>query len=129
MNFTGVIEFTKYTLALAAACFVYTLETFVPAEYLLQRWLILALLAVFFVSSLAGTLVMAVSTKALHGAAGPKPRAEGYIETFGVAHSALLVVGMLGLAVMLVPRVLREPAPPSVPIVQCAPAATEPVQP
>ena len=47
MDFKAVIDLAKYTLALTAGCFVYSLEKLVPAPTDPARWLVLALLAVF----------------------------------------------------------------------------------
>src|SRR4029453_5411215 len=38
LNLDGVIDFTKYTLAVAAACFVYTLQTLVPKQQPAMRY-------------------------------------------------------------------------------------------
>lgn len=126
MNFEGLIDFTKYTLALAAASFVYTLETFVPASEPLERYVILAVLGVFLASSVAGMVIFAVCTKALHGKEKDRTRAKELMGTLGTAHAVLLLTGMIGLGLMLVPRVLRAPEPASPTIVYCAPAPAEP---
>src|SRR6185369_9789413 len=114
MDFRAIIDLVKYTLALTAACFVYALEKLVPAPTERGRWLVLALLAVFVVSALAGIFIFSSATKALHGkdeAALQEPR----IERAAYIHLVLLALGVLLLGGKLVERVLTEvPKPPVV---------------
>jgi hypothetical protein len=123
MDFKGLIEFNKATLALAAACFAYALEKFVPMPTTGGRYLVLALLAVFMLSLLCALALFAVATAALHREAGTTEDLETLIRNFGVAHMGLLFIGVLMLGGMLVDRVLAEP--PKTPAGCCvvAPAA------
>ena len=109
MNFEGVIDFTKYTLALAAAGLVYTFETFIPAPSAIGRFLALSVMLIFLIASIAGVFIFAVSTAALHDASR-ETAARKRIKILGVAHSVLLVVGMAALGGMLVPKILAPPS-------------------
>lgn len=108
MDFKAVIDLAKYTLTLTAACFVYSLEKLVPAPTELSRWLVLALLAVFTVSALAGIFILSAATAALHGDSDKAKRQEPRIQTAGYFHIGLLCLGVLLLGVKLVDRVLNE---------------------
>ena len=108
MDFKAVIDLAKYTLALTAACFVYSLEKLVPAPTELARWLVLALLAVFTVSALAGIFILSAATAALHGDSEKAKRQEPRIHTAGYFHIGLLCLGVLLLGAKLVDRVLNE---------------------
>lgn len=108
MDFKGVIDFVKYTLALTAACFVYSLEKLVPQPTLKGRWLVLGLLAVFVMAAIVGILIFAASTAALHGDQQRTKRLKPWIARAGYAHFFLLGVGLLVLTGMLVGRVLTE---------------------
>lgn len=110
MDFKGLIDFNKYTLAVAAAGFVYALEKFVPMPTLAGRWLLLALLGVFLLSAVSGVLVFAVATKALHaGDSNRQRKIEDLIARLGATHAVLLLIGLLGLGAMLVDRIMSEP--------------------
>lgn len=109
MNFEGLIDFNKYTLAVAAGSFVYVLEKFVPMQSLAGRMFVLVLLCIFLFSALLGVAVFAAATAALHADAARKQRIEARINQMGVAHAALLFVGLLGLAPILFDRVMSPP--------------------
>ena len=66
MDFKALIDFNKYTLALAAGGFVYALEKFVPMESWGGRYLLLGLLVTFLCSALLGVAIFAGATAALH---------------------------------------------------------------
>ena len=108
MDFKAVIDLVKYTMALGAACFVYTLEKLVPAPSDGARWYVLLLLALFVLSILGGIFIFSAATAALHGdedrARGQKPliRKASYI------HLGCLGIGVLLLGGKLVERVLTE---------------------
>jgi uncharacterized membrane protein YjgN (DUF898 family) len=123
MDFKAVIDLAKYTLTLTAACFVYSLEKLVPAPTELSRWLVLALLAVFTVSALAGIFILSAATAALHGDSDKAKRQEPRIQTAGYFHIGLLCLGVLLLGVKLVDRVLNE-TPPVQPL--CSVPLTKP---
>lgn len=109
MDYKGLIDFNKYTLALAAAGFVYALEKFVPMETQAGRYLLLGLLAVLFISILSGVALFAAATAALHADSGRRQRIRNSIPWFGVAHTILLCIGMILLGIMLHNKVMSVP--------------------
>ena len=109
MDFKALVDFNKYTLALAAGGFVYALEKFVPMETPGGRYLLLGLLSILLLSVLLGVAIFAAATAALHADDIRKQRIEAYIRWFGVTHSILLCVGMLVLGGMLYDRVMSLP--------------------
>lgn len=111
MDFKGLIDFNKYTVALASVGFVYTLEKFVPMPTFAGRLLVLALLITFLASAILGVAIFAVSTGALHGNPERKARAEKRIAPLGIWHTVFLCIGMIALAVMLSFRVMAAPEP------------------
>ena len=120
LDFEGLIEFNKYTLALAAGGFAYSLEKLVPAPTPVGRCLVLGLLALFLVSILCGVMLFAIATKAKHprNPATAKSGMESNIARFGTAHAVTLTVALLLLGGMLVPRILATPsASPTCPCV------------
>ena len=121
MDFKSVIEFVKYTLALTAGCFVYSLEKLVPSTTTGPE-IVLFLLLVFAGAALAGIFIFAASTSALHDDEGRRKRLKRPIEFAGYAHVGLLAVGLVILSLTLVYRVLTEPPKP--PQVCCEPAAS-----
>ena len=124
MDFKAIIDLVKYTLALTAACFAYSLEKFEPAASPGERWIVLGLLATFFVAILAGIFIFSASTAALHGDTERAKRQEPRIMRAAYTHIGLLCIGILLLGGMVVERVLtRVPKPPAV---CCTPAATKP---
>lgn len=124
MDFKAIIDLVKYTLALTAACFVYTLEKLVPAPTELGRWLVLALLTLFLVSALAGILIFSSATAALHGDEKKASRQRWRIERAAYVHIGLLGIGVLLLGGKLVERVLTEV--PKSPVVCCSQGPTKP---
>jgi len=121
MNLEGLIEFNKYTLALAAASFAYALEKFVPMQSTGGRCLLLALLGVFLLSAVFGVVLFAIATAALHRDAPRAAALRPTISKLGIAHALLLCVGLLVLGGMLVPRVLAEPSAKAAPCRCCTP--------
>lgn len=98
MNLKALVDFNKYSLTFAAACFVYTLERYTPQHTDNMRSFIVVLLCVFLLSAICGVLVFSAATA---GQAADKVRAERavrYIPIFGQCHAVLLVVGLLALA-------------------------------
>ena len=112
MDFRATIDLVKYTLALCAACFVYTLEKLTPAPSEAGRWFVLALLVAFILSSLGGLVVFSSATAALHGDAARADRQKKIIEWAGYVHLGFLGLGIVSLGSKLVITVLTEaPAP------------------
>jgi hypothetical protein len=124
MDFKAIIDLVKYTLALTAACFVYALEKLVPVPTELGRWLVLALLALFVISALAGIFIFSSATAALHGDKHKAARQQRRIELAAYIHIGLLGLGILLLGGMLVDRVLTEVPKP--PVICCSPVPTKP---
>jgi hypothetical protein len=109
MDFKALIDFNKFTLALAAACFAYSLEKLVPMPTQTGRYLVLGLLAIFMLSTLCAVVLFAVATAALHRDDAQAEKLKPLISRLGVAHAGLLCIGLLVLGGMLVDRVLTEP--------------------
>lgn len=127
MDFKAVIDLAKYTLALTAACFVYSLEKLVPAPTEIARWIALALLVVFTVSALAGIFILSAATAALHvDPADPDKarRQEPRIQKAAYLHIGLLCAGVLLLGGKLVERVLTEES--KAPVACCTPMPAKP---
>jgi hypothetical protein len=127
LNLSALIEFNKYTLAIAAAAFVYALQTFIPAESVAMRWLVLGLLLILLTSLGCGALLFAACTRALHegptasdAAVQSTAQLASTIERLGKAHAGLLFAGLALLSVMVVPRVLARPAAPAPLVIRCA---------
>jgi hypothetical protein len=119
MNFQALIEFNKYTLALAAGCFAYTLEKFVPVPSDPERPLVLAVLGVFFVCALLAVIIFAAATAAQH----PKKAAHAetiakLIAPLGIGHTFLLIAGLFALGWLLYGRVVGAPEAPK-PVACC----------
>lgn len=114
MNIDGLIDFNKYTLAVAAGCFVYAIEK-IPPVGAGMPWLLLAsTLCLLAAASVLGVLVFFVATSAAHHQAKHKviPSAHlDWIRRFGISHAVALMAGVLLLVAMLAPKVLsaREP--------------------
>ena len=127
MDFKALIDFNKYTSALAAASFVYTLEKFVPTPTMIGRLLVLGLLVTFLLSAILGVLIFAASTAALsQGATAPRRQVERLIAPLGIAHASLLCIGMVALGFMLYPRVMADPQPIAPPQCCCTQVSCTP---
>jgi predicted tellurium resistance membrane protein TerC len=106
MKYDALIDFNKYTLAVAAGGFVYAIEKFSPAKTEATRWSLLGVLFVLLVALMFGVAVYGAATKALHG----KTNNQQIISTFGVVHLVFLGLGLLALGAMLVISIFA-PAP------------------
>ncbi len=126
MNFEGLIEFNKYTLALAAGAFLYTLEKFVPSGSILGRYLVFGVLIIFLASTIVGIAIFAVSTAALHRDALAQAQLQKWIQPLGITHACLLCLGLVVLGGMTYSRVMSEPAPPAAFKCPCSIAAGAP---
>ncbi len=120
MNWESLIEFNKYTVALAAAGFVYTLEKFVPMPTPEGRWFVLLVLSMFLMSLIFGILVFSTATTALSADEVKKKVAEERIPRYGIPHAVLLIVAMLAVGGMLIQRVLAAPPKPLLTVCCCA---------
>jgi hypothetical protein len=117
MDFKAIVDLVKYTLAICAASFVYSLEKLTPAPTETGRWFALGLLAIFVASSLFGILIFSSATAAMHD----KSREEGQkkvIKFASYGHLGLLGLGVLLLGGRLVDTVLTPP-PPAPPLACC----------
>lgn len=117
LNFDGVIDFTKYTLALAAAAFIYVIEKFTPAATSGGRAVTVGLLVVLLASSISGVLVLAASTAAPHANDVRKQRIIGLVGRFGTTHAVLLVAGLFGVGGLVFNQALSQPDDP--PVTRC----------
>lgn len=126
MDFKALIDFNKYTSALAAASFVYTLEKFVPTPTMVGRLLVLGLLVTFLLSAILGVLIFAASTAALSQEAASRRRVERLIAPLGITHASLLRIGMVALGFMLYPRVMADPQPIAPPQCCCTQVSCTP---
>ena len=117
MNYQALIDFNKYTLAVAGGAFIYTIEKFVPMESAVGRWLILALLFLFLISIVAGVLLFAAATSALHATVRKQeqdspplaPEPDRTSKFLGILHSATMAAGLFILGVLLAQDVLEPP--------------------
>ena len=125
MDFRAIVDLVKYTLALSAACFAYTLDKLVPAPSEGERWFVLGILVAFVVSALAGILIFSSATAALNGDDARKERQRKLIEPVAWIHLACLGLGVLLLGGKLVEKVLTEvPAAPCA--TPCCPVCQHP---
>ena len=108
MNFEATIDLVKYTLALSAACFAYTLEKLVPAPTVSERWFVLAVLATFIVAILSGIAIFSSATAALHGDAARAGRQRKRIKRIAFLHLGCIALGTLLLGAKLVEKVLTD---------------------
>jgi len=112
MDFRAIIELVKYTLALTAACFVYSLEKLDPHSTPGGRWLVFCLLVALGLSACFGVVIFSASTAGLHGDENRAKRQKPRIEKAAFFHVVLLVSGMIVLSGVLAYRVLYEPPKP-----------------
>lgn len=122
MNYEAIVDFNKYTLALAAAGLVYTLEKFVPIKPPVTPILVVFLLALFLLAILLGVGVFATATSSLHGSEEGRTTRDRLISTLGVAHAATLALGTIILGSMLVNHVLTA-KPQTTATCCCAPCS------
>lgn len=111
MNFEAVIDLVKYTLALGAACFVYTLEKLVPAPNDSARLYVLVLLGLFLVSAVGGIFIFSAATAAMHGDEARAGRQRPRIRVASYFHLGFLAIGVLLLGGKLVQSVVTEALP------------------
>jgi len=128
VDFKAAIDFVKYTLALTAACFVYTLERLTPASTAGERWLVVGLLALFVVAALAGIFIFSAATAALNatlrGDVERATRQQRLIKLAAYVHVGFLGVGVLFLGGKLMNRVLTDVPKP--PVACCTPSPVKP---
>ena len=104
----SILDFAKWTLALAIALIFWLEATFLPAERGPVFWIVLATMAVAAASALVGVGLYERATKVL--AQDAKATFDDDVRRLGVAHSALLLAAMVGAAGLFAHRVLQPPA-------------------
>jgi hypothetical protein len=110
LNYEALIDFNKYTLALAAGGFVYALQKLVPVETEAERCALLGLFAILLLSVILGIILFAAATVGRYGGDAPgRPLIAKCIKFSGIGHSVLLVVGMVWLGLMLYYELLTMP--------------------
>lgn len=88
-----LVDYTKYTLALAAGLLLYIPANFIPAHSEWERWPLIATVLMLVVSSVAGILLYTRATKLL---LQPNPPAsDGHIAFWGMLHQLLLVIAFV----------------------------------
>ena len=90
-----LVDYTKYTLALAVGIFLYIPANFIPNAVPWQFWVIQAVLAALVGSIVAGILLYSRATKLLVGDKDVKEDAKGWIKLWGRLHLGLLLVAFL----------------------------------
>ena len=113
MNIDSLIDFNKYTLALAGACFVYSLEKLSSGAG--SQVATIATLSILAISTLAGILLFSVATSASHymtpGSSDIPAGHRILIGWLGILHSALLAIGVVLLGVLLFKGFFATPEP------------------
>jgi hypothetical protein len=126
VDFKGIIDFNKYTVAVAAASFVYALEKFVPMPTSAGRWFIVAVLLTFLASAILGVTIFAASTAAQHATQERKERLQKAVPRLGSAHAVLLCVGLLALGGMILERAMTAPGLVAAPQCCCTQPSDKP---
>ena len=130
LDYKAVIDFNKYTLALAAAGFVYVLEKFTPLTFGLVFVTVTFTLILFLVSILAGICLFAIATSGLH----TQPESETHkskthsrlIKVFGITHASCVLLAMLILGILVFSQlVLTDPKPEVAPTCCCTSVAPD----
>jgi hypothetical protein len=111
MNYASLTDFTKYTLAAAAASYFYAYEKIVISSSHLRVAVILILI-VLTVSLLTGVLLYASIVKAQHF---QSPRDDDKIKTIdlniarlGTVHAASLFLAVFGIAIVQISTVYQK---------------------
>jgi len=125
LDYKAVIDFNKYTLALAAAGFVYVLEKFTPLTFGLVFVTVTFTLFLFLVSILAGICLFAIATSGLH----TQPESETHsrlIKVFGITHASCVALAMLILGILVFSQlVFTDPKPEAAPTCCCTSVAPD----
>ena len=114
MNYEALIDFNKYTLALAAGGFVYGLEKFGGTS---TGWVFLFSVLMHFTflgTVIVGVLIFATATSSLHDSTRPGG-GNGLIRTLGIAHIAMLASAMVLLGILVSTQVIFADAANSEP--------------
>lgn len=122
MDYKAIIDFNKYTLALAAAGFVYALNNYEHPATTTTYWAVLVMLFLFIFSTLVGILVSSTATSRLHKEVSQRPKPDYLIQYFGITHITSLVVAMLILGGLVFSQFIdqnRNPLPKKEPTCCC----------
>ena len=111
MDYKALIDFNKFTLALAAVGLVCVLERFVQADSAILFAAILIILILFLVSALAGIFLFAAATFGLHserkdGDENKVRRLDTLIKPLGITLIICFGLGMAILGVVIVTQVV-----------------------
>lgn len=106
----SILDFTKWTLALAVAQIFWLQSTFLPTGDRQVFVLVLAVMAIAALSAILGVALYARATKVL--AENPDATFDDLVRVLGRAHAVLLVLALVGSAGLFIGR-LFQPAEPA----------------
>ena len=101
MDYKGVIDFNKYTLALAAGGLVYSFERLPDFKSGFPIFVLLLLLFLFAIALVLAVLVFAAATRSLHLPDERKGELDGVIGGLGTSHAIALFVAIVILSVTM----------------------------
>ncbi len=108
MNYKALIDFNKYTLALATAGLIYTFERLPEFKQGFPIFVLLALLVLFAVSLLLAIALFAAATRALHLPQDRDGELDGAIRHLGRWHSGLLFTAIIILGFTMFVHAMTE---------------------
>jgi hypothetical protein len=124
MDYQATIEFNKYTLAVAAGGIVYALEKQAPVPTLGGRLFLLCVVGALLLATFLGVIVFAAATRALHESSTREASDQNrVIQYLGTTHVVVLLLGLAGVAGILVHQVLSPP--PAQPTCKCIAGAAQ----
>tara|TARA_R110000868_G_scaffold143864_2_gene362500 strand:+ start:2253 stop:2636 length:384 start_codon:yes stop_codon:yes gene_type:complete len=105
MNFTSIIDFNKFTVAIAVGCLVYATEKILPPDSLIKQIASIVLIGLLVLSIVLGVFLFAAATAACNAElAGDRSRVESNQATIkfcGTWHSITLGLALLIFAALL----------------------------
>ncbi len=101
MDYKAIIDFNKYTLALAAGGFAYVLKSYGKPEQVWIYWFVMVILILFLFSVICGILVASTATSRLNRIKEEQSNHDKLIRMFGITHIISMIVGMLFLGTMV----------------------------
>ena len=123
MKFESLIEFNKYTLALAAGSFLYSIEKLLPPDNQLKQVIVATLLVILLVSLVTGVIVFSAATAASHATAANDneriKKNQKIIGWSGATHSITLVVALIILAFIFIEKVTTIEVKPDCNLCEC----------
>ncbi len=108
VDFKAIIDFNKFTLALATGGLIYTFERIPEFKDGFPVFILLFLLALFFFSTVLGIALYAAATKSLHQDGKKKRNLDKAIEHLGSWHSGLLFAAVILLGITMLIHTLSE---------------------